>query len=120
MVSTDYSQFTRTCADVADYVGKHKRLPGAVWLGSTPVPPEAYLAALAKVALRLLGGGSVPKKIEVAPVKLSVAKYVSEDRPELWKWPIFPPGFRAQAMMELARRQAWTIKPAVLHAERKQ
>jgi hypothetical protein len=40
---------------------------------------------------------------------------VSEDKPELWKWVIFPTDFRAPAMMELARRQSWTIKPAILH-----
>jgi hypothetical protein len=39
---------------------------------------------------------------------------VADDGPNLWGWVIFPPGFRAPAMMELAKRQAWTIKPAVL------
>ena len=28
---------------------------------------------------------------------------------------IFPPGFGAPALMELAKKQAWTIKPAVMH-----
>jgi hypothetical protein len=114
-VTTDDSQFGRTCADVAGYLKKHRRLPGAVWLGSTAVPPEAYLAALAKVAQELLAGRPMPRKVEVAPAKLGVARYVSEDRPELWSWVIFPPGFKAPAMMDLARRQAWTLKPALLH-----
>ena len=48
-VTTDWSQFTRTAADVADYVRRHGRVPSTVWLGSTAVPPEAYLAALAPV-----------------------------------------------------------------------
>jgi hypothetical protein len=113
-VTTDDSQFIRTCADVVDYVKQHGRLPGAVWLGSTAVPPEAYLTALAKVALELMAGGKVPGKIELGPAKLAAAKYVSDDRPELWGWVIFPPGFRAPAMMDLARRQAWALKPAVL------
>src|SRR5262245_44431678 len=34
-VTTDDSQLTRTSIDVADYLRKHGRLPGAVWLGST-------------------------------------------------------------------------------------
>ncbi len=115
-VATDDSQLTRTCADVADHVKKHGALPGAIWLGSTAVPPESYLAALAKVALELLDGRGVPKKIELAPVKMGAARYVSADRPELWKWVIFPPGFKAPAMMNLARRQAWALKPALLRA----
>ncbi len=118
-VTTDESQFVRTCADVDDYLKKHGRLPGAVWLGSTAVPPESYLAALAGVALELLAGRKVPAKVELAPAKLAALKYVSEDRPELWTWVIFPPGFRAPAMMDLARRQAWTIKPALLHPTNK-
>jgi hypothetical protein len=113
-VTTDDSQFTRTCADVAEYVKKHGRLPGTVWLGSTAVPPESYLAALAKVALELLAGRRVPRKIELAPVKMAAAKYVSADRPELWTWVIFPRGFKAPAMMDLAKWQGWTLKPALL------
>ena len=48
-VSTDWSQFGRTAADVADFVRKQGRVPGTVWLGSQPVPPEAYLRSLAAV-----------------------------------------------------------------------
>jgi hypothetical protein len=59
----------------------------------------------------------VPEKVEVRPAKLAAAKYVSADRPGLWGWVIFSPGFKAPAMMDLARRQAWTLKPAVLRPQ---
>jgi hypothetical protein len=39
---------------------------------------------------------------------------VADDAPHLWGWIIFPRGFRAPEMMELAKRQAWTLKPALL------
>jgi hypothetical protein len=39
---------------------------------------------------------------------------VAEDSPGLWGWVIFPEGFHAPHIMELARLQAWTLKPAVL------
>ncbi len=113
-VMTDRSQFLRTSRDVAGYLRRHGRVPSAVWLGSTPVPPEAYLRTLARVALDLLDGKEVPEKLEILPTALGVAKYVSDDDPKLWGWVIFPPGFRAPALMDLARRQAWTIKPALL------
>ncbi|HQG47495.1 MAG TPA: hypothetical protein PK373_00285, partial [Sedimentisphaerales bacterium] len=45
---------------------------------------------------------------------LSSAKYVADDSPGLWGWVVFPDGFTAPAMMELAKLQAWTIKPAML------
>jgi hypothetical protein len=112
-VTTDWSQFGRTAADVADYLKKQGRVPGTVWLGSQPVSPEAYLRALASVATELLDGKAPPDSIEVKPASLAAAKYVSDDDPKLWGWVIFPPGFHAPEMMRLAKRQAWTLKPAL-------
>jgi len=117
-VTTDASQFRRTSIDVADYFRKHGRIPSAVWLGSRPVPPEAYLAALARIARTLLDSKAMPETIEIKPAKLAVGRYVSDDDPKkLWGWVIFPPGFRAPGLMELARKQAWTLKPAILDRE---
>jgi hypothetical protein len=114
-VTTDASQFRRTCRDVADYLEKHGRIPSAVWLGSRPVSPEAYLASLARIALLRLNGKELPETVEIKPAKLAAARYVAEDDPQkLWGWVIFPPGFRAPALMELAKKQAWTLKPAIL------
>jgi hypothetical protein len=115
-VTTDWSQFCRTAADVRDYLRHHGRVPSSVWLGSTPVPPEAYLGALARVLTQMIDGKPVPATVEVSPARLAAAKYVADDDPKLWTWVIFPPGFRAPALMDLGKRQAWTLKPAVLHA----
>jgi hypothetical protein len=112
--TTDDSQFARTAADVADYLKKQGRVPTSVWLGSVPVPPESYLRALAEVVPALTDGKPLPKTIEVKPSKFGAAKYVADDGPGLWGWIIFPKGFRAPQMMELAKRQAWTLKPALL------
>jgi hypothetical protein len=114
-VTTDWSQFTRTATDVADFLARQRRVPGTVWLGSTPVPPEAYLAALARVVGDLADGKPAPAQVELRPATLAAAKYVADDGPNLWGWVIFPPNMRAPALMELAKRQAWTLKPAVLH-----
>jgi hypothetical protein len=116
-LKTDWSQFGRTSVDVADFIKKQGRVPSAVWLGSVAVPPEAYLRSLARVLLDL-DAGKTPKEIELKPTKLLDAENVANDDPKLWGWIIFPPGFRAPALMELARKQAWTLKPAVLHAEK--
>lgn len=114
-MTVDASQFRRTADDVSGYLVKHGRVPGSVWLGSVPVPPESYLTALARVAIELLDGKSLPARVEVRPATLKAAEYVSADDPRLWGWVIFPPNFRAPALMELAKWQAWTLKPAVLH-----
>ena len=59
-------------------------------------------------------GKDLPAKIEIKPAKLASAEYVSADNPKLWGWVIFPPNFSAPEMMTLAKRQAWTLKPAIL------
>ena len=117
--TTDGSQFSRTAIDVADFLHKQGRIPTSVWLGSQAVPPEMYLNALAKVALELLDGKPMPETLTLQPAKLAVAAHVAEDNPRLWGWVIFPRGFRAPAMMELAKRQAWTLKPAILDRSEK-
>jgi hypothetical protein len=114
-VTTNSSQFRRTCHDVADYLEQHGRIPTSVWLGSRPVPPEAYLTTLARLAKMRLNGDQLPETITVKPAKLAAARYVADDDPgKLWGWVIFPPGFRAPGLMELAKKQAWTLKPAFL------
>ena len=113
-VTTDRSQFTRTAQDVADFLAKQSRIPTSVWLGSVAVPPEAYLSALARVAADLAEGKPAPETVEVRPARLAAAAHVANDGPNLWGWIIFPRGFRAPALMELAKRQAWTLKPALL------
>jgi hypothetical protein len=116
-VTTDWSQFSRTSVDVADFLKKQGRIPSAVWLGSVAVPPDAYLESLARVVLDVQAN-TKPKQIEIKPAQLLDTKYVADDDPKkLWGWIIFPPGFRAPALMQLARKQAWTLKPATLHAE---
>lgn len=112
-VTTDKSQFLRTAKDVMETLRTQGRVPGTVWLGSTGVTPEAYLSTLAKI---VADGKGIPQTVDVAPATLAAAKYVANDDPKLWGWVIFPPEFKAApAMMDLAKRQAWTIKPAVLH-----
>jgi hypothetical protein len=114
-ITTDSSQFRRTCRDVSQYLDKHGRIPSVVWMGSRAVPPESYLSALARLTLLRIEGKAWPERIDINPAKLAAARYVSEDDPKkLWGWVIFPPGFRAPALMELAKKQAWTLKPAIL------
>jgi hypothetical protein len=112
-IETDWSQLTRAAADVQDYLAKHGRIPSTVWLGSVGVSPESYLVAIAK-ATAIAGAQPTPKMVEIPPARLAVADRVAADDPKLWGWVIFPKDFRAPAMMELAKRQAWTLKPAIL------
>jgi hypothetical protein len=114
LVTTDASQFSRTVMDAAGFIRRQGRVPTSVWLGSVPVSPETYLRALADVTIALVDGKPMPKIIELKTAKFAAARYVADDSPNLWGWVIFSQGFRAPTMMELAKRQAWTLKPALL------
>lgn len=111
-VEATWSQFQRTVADVNDYVATHGRVPNAVWLGSVPISPESYLRALAE-SIPALRSGRLPEKVMCRPATLRDASRVKDDQPGLWGWVIFPPKFSAPDMMALAKRQAWTLKPAM-------
>jgi hypothetical protein len=114
---TTTNQLMRTAVDTQDYIAKHGSIPDTVWLGSLHVPPESYLQGLAFVASRLLDGKDLPEYVTLPPATLDAARFVPNDDMTLWKWPIFTKGFHAPEVMKLAKLQAWTLKPAVLHAD---
>jgi hypothetical protein len=114
-ITIDTNQFLRTTADLYVSIHDNERIPPAAWLGSRAVPPTAFLRSLAPIAIDLADGKPLPKTIEIRPTKLAATKYVADDNPLIWKWVIFPPGFHAPHVMELAKREAWTLKPAVRH-----
>ncbi|HEV2348796.1 MAG TPA: polysaccharide deacetylase family protein [Terriglobia bacterium] len=113
-LDVSWSQFSRTVLDVGGFMEKNGQVPTAVWFGSTAVPPQSYLVALASVATTLISKGGPPSSVPVGPAHLAAEKYVADDSPKLWGWVIFPVGFRAPNLMALAKLQAWTLKPARL------
>jgi hypothetical protein len=112
-----WSQFSRTAIDVNGFLTTRQSIPNAVWIGSTAVTPEAYLLALAEAARALVSGSPPPDFVTTLPAELAADQWVAKDAPSIWEWPIFPPGFHSAHLMELARLQAWTIKPAILESE---
>jgi hypothetical protein len=113
-IEVPWSQFSRTTTDVADYLEKNKQIPSVVWLGSQSIPPESYLVALSQVTRKLIVDGEPPDAVKLAPARLAATKYVADDSPALWNWVIFPPGFHSPSIVNTARLQAWTLKPALL------
>jgi len=111
-LEVSWSQFERSVNDLHLYIQRHHQIPGAVWLGSQPVAPEAFLVAMAKVVTHAESASGHPKTVTIEPAGLATEKYVAQDSPEVWSWPIFPQGFHSEHLIELARLQAWTLKPA--------
>jgi len=109
--------FRDTTRDVLNYIQTEGRVPARVFVGSDTVAPTDYLVALARVydSYRKNGklptdeGVSVPSNVELLPTR-----HIAEDTPGLFGgWIIHKEGFRAPKVLEVARLQAWTLKPAV-------
>lgn len=100
-------QAAKEMLDIARATGQ---MPSVVWLAGQPVRPEDFAVTLASVVTSGRDSGDV----ELQRGELAAKKYVADDSSGLWGWVVFPKDFNAPGMMELAKLQAWTIKPAVL------
>lgn len=109
-----WTAFAHAVRDTADYCRTSRRLPDEVWIGAESVSPADYLATLARTLEDVIAAGKTPTEVIRREGHYTADRHVAEDSPDLWNWPIFPEGFHAPRIMELARLQAWTLKPAVL------
>jgi hypothetical protein len=99
--------------DTADFSRTFHRVPDEVWIGSESLSPADYLATLAGAMEDVIASGKAPAEVTRRDGRFTADRYVAEDSTALWGWVIFPEGFHAPQIMELARLQAWTLKPAV-------
>lgn len=98
--------FDRARREAADFVRAHGRLPDAVWLGSQCLSLEDFTATLAADE----GSGAVKLKKGRADFE----RRIGRDAARLYNWVIHPKGFAPESLLEMARLQAWTLKPARL------
>jgi hypothetical protein len=117
-VKVPWYQFKWAVQDVENALHANAQVPTVVWIGGNPYPPASYLVALAHVAGSLLEDKQPPPEVTLAPAQLEAAKYVAKNTPQIWSWPIFRPGFNGKHLLDLARLQAWTLKPAQLETAR--
>lgn len=99
--------FERAKTDATDFIRVNRRLPAEVWIGSEKL-------SLADFAATLAADTGETGAVAVRKGNLEMEKYVSTDPRGSFQWPIHPEGFSAPELLELARLQAWTLKPARL------
>ena len=90
-----------------------------VFAGAKKIAPADFLRAAASVASAVAGAGpgaepTFPDTVAVpSGTVLATERFVAEDTPELFgDWIIHAEGFRAPRIVEVAKLQAWTLKPA--------
>ncbi len=111
--SFTWTAFAQAVRETSAYCRSAHRVPDEVWVGVESLSPEDYLATLAQALDATIASGRSPADVQRVDGRYTAARYVAEDTPQLWSWPIFPEGFHAPRIMELARLQAWTLKPAI-------
>jgi len=87
-----------------------------VFIGPDAVGPAEFLVGMARYWSAPGKGGAIAlgKNVEVL-----TARRIAKDTPGLFGgWIIHKEGFRAPKVMEVARWQAWSLKPAVMNSER--
>jgi hypothetical protein len=113
-----WSAFAAAVRDTRDFCTKTGRIPDEIWIGSENLSPADYLATLTHAFVEVVSTTHAPDVVERRVGQFTADKYVAQDTPGLWNWIIFPEGFHAPHLMELARLQAWTLKPAPLKPQK--
>ncbi len=106
---SDIYDAARSAVAYADYVG---RMPSELHTSLGVISPEDFLAT-AVGALEHLAVRKKPIHVEMRKARLTPVSLVSDELAHAaWRWRIFPPGFSAPKLLDLAKLQAWTLKPA--------
>ncbi len=100
--------------EVSEHLAKHQTIPNYVEIGSFSIAPEDYLATISGLILQVNKVQKLPENIIIRKGNFTADKYVADDDPKIFNWVIHPEGFHAPKIMELAKLQAWTLKPAVM------
>ncbi len=112
----DWFAFRDATRDARDFILTQRRIPSRVFIGANAAPPADFLVALASAYTRQRETGNLPEAAGVnlgQGVALAPAQYVARDTPKVFgDWVIHTVGFRAPKLLDLARLEAWSLKPA--------
>jgi hypothetical protein len=98
-----------TCLFEAAQMDMCKRMPSQVQVGRTWLSPADFVATVGAAFPRWVSGNT--EDALVARGDLVQATCIPEH--VSWEWIVFPPDLEADALLDVAKLQAWTLKPAV-------
>jgi hypothetical protein len=106
--------FRDAVRDTAGALRANGQVPARVFAGTRTVAPADFLRATAAVVAALGDPPVFPDRVAIpAGTTVATERYVAEDTAELFGGSIIhPEGFRAPRIVEMAKLQAWTLKPA--------
>jgi hypothetical protein len=101
------SVFEQAKAGAVSFIRATGRLPAEVWVRSQTL-------ALADFAATTAGDDGSSASVSLRKGNPEMEKYIATDPARPFNWIIHPEGFEAGHLLDLARLQAWTLKPALL------
>ncbi|MFN3622106.1 MAG: hypothetical protein ACK4TI_04360, partial [Nitrososphaerales archaeon] len=108
-------EFLKVSYDVKLFIESNNRIPDSIEINSVKVSPVDFLASEAELYMELYRGEK-PEEVRLIEGRFEPDSYVSiEGAKSCWRWIIFPKDFEAWNLVELAKLQTWTIKPATLN-----
>jgi hypothetical protein len=109
------SAFVQALLDVREFTRLEGRVPARVFFGADAFAPGDFLASLARVYLDTLKDNKLPSSVTLSPGHVLLpARHIAGDSPSLFGgWIIHKENFQAPKILEIARLQAWTLKPAL-------
>jgi len=117
LAHADWPAFRDAVSDVQNFIQTEHRVPARVFIGADAVAPVDFLVALAFAYDYYCEHRSFPEQEGVrlgAGLELLPARHIATDTPGLFGgWIIHKEGFRAPKILEVARLQSWTLKPAI-------
>ncbi|MBC7320301.1 hypothetical protein H5T89_06620 [bacterium] len=114
----DQKDFLSACRWVLEFINKNNRIPDAIKIEDKNVSPLDFFAT-ANILISYLFANSqdeltirekLPERIKLVKGNLTLENQVKEEG--IWNWIIFPEEFNAPNIIELAKLQTWTLKPA--------
>ena len=115
-----WSAFQRTLRDVQSFLKSEHRIPSRIFIGAEAISPAQFLMVMARAIERFDRRDSIDpgaKFVVGGEPSLSFTRHVAADTPGLFGgWIIHRADFRAPKILEVARLQAWTLKPALRKA----
>jgi hypothetical protein len=107
--------FRDATLDVRDFLKNSHRIPARIFIGADPVPPADFVPAMAAAYIAMQQSHAAPQSVPLpSGVEVLTMRHVAPDTPGLFGgWIIHKEGFRAPKVVEQARLQAWTLKPAL-------
>ncbi len=110
---TRWSDFRAAVLDVRDVLASRHQIPSRVFLGPRAIAPADFALACARLVADE-GLATPPATVRIPRgTPVATAGRVAQDSPGIFGgWIIHREGFRAPRILEVARLQAWTLKPA--------